>query len=186
MLAKTESHADKAVPVEFNLNGENVVMAVSPRRLLSDLIREDCGLVGTHVGCGEGACGACTILLDGYPVRSCTLLAVQAEGTSIVTVEGMNEPSGLNRIQAAFQEHHALQCGYCTPGLLATVSWMVGQRMKADDELIKEHLAGHLCRCTGYKNILAAVRSLLEADSSKTESAPGAARSPSLARAVGT
>jgi aerobic carbon-monoxide dehydrogenase small subunit len=158
--------------VTFNLNGDHVARTVSPRRLLSDLIREDCRLVATHVGCGEGACGACTILLDGYPVRSCTLLAVQADGASIVTVEGMNEPSGLNRIQAAFQEHHALQCGYCTPGLLATVSWMVGQRIKPNDERIEAHLAGHLCRCTGYRNILAAVRSLLEQGSK--QSAPAA------------
>jgi aerobic carbon-monoxide dehydrogenase small subunit len=182
MLAKTETIAEETVTVEFNLNGENVVQTVTPRRLLSDLIREDCRLVGTHVGCGEGACGACTILLDGYPARSCTLLAVQAEGTSIVTVEGMNEPTGLNRIQAAFQEHHALQCGYCTPGLLATVSWMVGQRMEPDDELIKAHLAGHLCRCTGYKNILAAVRSLLEQGSSQAASPPATV---ALAKAVG-
>jgi carbon-monoxide dehydrogenase small subunit len=172
MLAKTEIHAEDRVTVRFNLNGDNVVRIVSARRLLSDLIREDCRLVGTHVGCGEGACGACTILLDGYPATSCTLLAVQAEGASIVTVEGLNEPTGLNRVQAAFQEHHALQCGYCTPGLLATVSWMVGQRMKADDELIMAHLAGHLCRCTGYKNILAAVRSLLDQGSSPAEFPP--------------
>jgi aerobic-type carbon monoxide dehydrogenase small subunit (CoxS/CutS family) len=154
--------ADAPVPVRLTVNGSTVERAVAPRRLLSDFIREDLALVATHVACGEGACGACTILIDGEPARSCTLLAVQLDGASIVTVEGLNPPNGLSPVQAAFQHHHALQCGYCTPGLLATVTWMVEQRLSADDATIMSHLSGHLCRCTGYRNIVAAVRALLD------------------------
>ncbi|MBR0967313.1 (2Fe-2S)-binding protein [Bradyrhizobium diazoefficiens] len=153
---------DGGIPVEINVNGKPVTQNVQPRLLLSDFIRENCALVATHVGCGEGACGACTVLMNGRPVRSCTLLAVQADGMSITTVEGLNAPAGLNRVQAAFQHFHALQCGYCTPGLLATVTWMVEQGLPSDDATIMDHLAGHLCRCTGYQNILLAVCSLLD------------------------
>jgi aerobic-type carbon monoxide dehydrogenase small subunit (CoxS/CutS family) len=162
MTFDVQADPDDAIAISIELNGADLSPSVSPRRLLSDLIREDCGLVGTHVGCGEGACGACTVLMDGHPVRSCTLLAVQADGTSIRTVEGLNEPSGLTFVQSAFQHHHALQCGFCTPGILATVTWMLEQKLPPDDATIVQHLSGHLCRCTGYKNILAAVRSLLD------------------------
>jgi carbon-monoxide dehydrogenase small subunit len=156
------SDPDALVSVSLTVNGEEVSRMVPPRHLLSDFIRDDLGLVATHVGCGEGACGACTILIDGEPARSCILLAVQVNGASLVTVEGMNQSEGLNPVQAAFQQFHALQCGYCTPGLLATVTWMVENRLPADDTTINSHLAGHLCRCTGYRNIVAAVRSLLD------------------------
>jgi aerobic carbon-monoxide dehydrogenase small subunit len=162
MASDVNTDPDEEMNICLELNGAKISPAISPRRLLSDLIREDYGLVGTHIGCEDGACGACTVLMDGFPVRSCTLLAVQADGTSIRTVEGLNEPSGLNRVQSAFQYHHALQCGFCTPGLLATVTWMVEQKLAADDATIIQHLSGHLCRCTGYKNILAAVRSVLD------------------------
>jgi carbon-monoxide dehydrogenase small subunit len=147
--------------VSMTVNGRPVSAPVEGRLLLCDFIRDDLGLVATHVGCGEGACGSCTVLIDGLPSRSCTLLAVQAEGASIVTVEGLNPPEGLNAVQAAFQQFHALQCGFCTPGLLATVHWMVEAKLPPDENVIQSHLAGHLCRCTGYINILKAVRFLL-------------------------
>jgi aerobic-type carbon monoxide dehydrogenase small subunit (CoxS/CutS family) len=147
--------------VSMTVNGTPVSQPVSSRLLLCDFIRDDLRLVATHIGCGEGACGACTVLVDGQPSRSCTLLAVQMEGASIVTVEGLNSSDGLNTVQSAFQEHHALQCGFCTPGLLATVHWMVESKLPPDEHIIISCLSGHLCRCTGYVNILKAVRSLL-------------------------
>jgi aerobic carbon-monoxide dehydrogenase small subunit len=147
--------------VSMSVNGKPVSRSLSSRTLLCDFIRDDLRLVATHIGCGEGACGSCTVIIDGRPARSCTLLAVQAAGSSIVTVEGLNPDVGLNKVQAAFQEFHALQCGFCTPGLLATVHSMVEAGLPADDDTIIAHLSGHLCRCTGYVNILKAVRSLL-------------------------
>ena len=147
--------------VSLSVNGKAVSQSVSSRTLLCDFIRDDLQLVATHIGCGEGVCGSCTIIIDGHPARSCTLLAVQVDGSSIVTIEGLNPEAGLNKVQAAFQQFHALQCGFCTPGLLATVQSMVEARLPADDDTIIAHLSGHLCRCTGYVNILKAVRSLL-------------------------
>jgi carbon-monoxide dehydrogenase small subunit len=134
--------------VSVIVNGESYdVSDVEPRMLLSDFLRDRLGLTGTHVGCEHGVCGACTVLVNGDSARSCLMLAVQANGAEIVTVEGLGSPEELNELQAQFREHHGLQCGFCTPGMLMT------------GEDIREGLSGNLCRCTGYQNIVAAIRS---------------------------
>jgi aerobic-type carbon monoxide dehydrogenase small subunit (CoxS/CutS family) len=137
--------------IAVEINGQSFDRDVEPRTLLSDFIRHDCGLTGTHVGCEHGVCGACTVQLDGVPVRACLLLAVQADGRSVRTVEGLE----WGPLQEAFNEHHALQCGFCTPGILMTVEPLIG-RLKSRDE-IRDALAGNLCRCTGYVQIVEAV-----------------------------
>ena len=147
--------------VEIEINGTVVRRTVEPRLLLSDFIRHEARLTGTHVGCEHGVCGACTIQLDGEPVRSCLLLAVQASGHTIRTVEALAEPDGeLHPLQQAFHETHALQCGFCTPGFLMTLEPFVRDTDPArlDEATIREALAGNLCRCTGYQNIVKAVR----------------------------
>jgi aerobic-type carbon monoxide dehydrogenase small subunit (CoxS/CutS family) len=128
-----------------------------PRRLLSDHLRHDLRLTGTHVGCEHGVCGCCTVLLDGAPVRSCLMLAVQAEGATVVTVEGLSDESKLSPLQAAFRKHHALQCGFCTPGMLTTAHALLTDEPDADKARIREVLSGNLCRCTGYIPIVEAV-----------------------------
>ncbi|MGH3059444.1 MAG: (2Fe-2S)-binding protein [Gaiellaceae bacterium] len=144
--------------IAVTLNGRRYEGEVEPRTLLSDFIRHDAGLHGTHVGCEHGVCGACTVQLDGEPVRSCLLLAVQADGRSLRTVEGLAPAGGgLHPIQAAFQETHALQCGFCTPGFLVTIEAFLRERPDPSGEEIREALAGNLCRCTGYKAIIEAV-----------------------------
>jgi carbon-monoxide dehydrogenase small subunit len=141
------------------VNGTPLEADVEPRRLLADLLREDAHLYGTHLGCEHGVCGACTVLVDGEPVRSCLMFAVQADGAEITTVEGLAQDSGLHPLQEAFREHHALQCGFCTPGFLLTALHLLQERPQIDDETeIREALAGNLCRCTGYSNIVDAVR----------------------------
>jgi aerobic-type carbon monoxide dehydrogenase small subunit (CoxS/CutS family) len=147
--------------VDIEINGVVVRRAVEPRLLLSDFIRHEARLTGTHVGCEHGVCGACTIQLDGEPVRSCLLFAVQASGHRIRTVEALAEPRGaLHPLQQAFHETHALQCGFCTPGFLMTLEPFVqdADPKALDDQVIREVLAGNLCRCTGYQNIVKAVR----------------------------
>jgi aerobic-type carbon monoxide dehydrogenase small subunit (CoxS/CutS family) len=149
----------RAVSVE--INGRTYERTVEPRLLLSDFIRHEAGLTGTHVGCEHGVCGACTVQLDGLPVRSCLMLAVQASGRSLRTVEALAAPDGtLHPLQQAFHETHALQCGFCTPGFLMTLEPFVREADPAslDDRTIREALAGNLCRCTGYQNIVAAVK----------------------------
>jgi carbon-monoxide dehydrogenase small subunit len=146
----------ESLDVTLTVNGRSVSKTVPVRRLLSDLIREDLGLPGTHVGCEHGVCGACTILLDGEPVRSCITLAVQADGRELTTVEGITPPEGLNPLQQAFKDHHGLQCGFCTPGFLMTITG-VDPDQYPDERSIREMLAGNLCRCTGYQNIVRAV-----------------------------
>lgn len=144
--------------VELRVNGVPVRRQVPVRRLLSDLLRDDLALTGTHVGCEHGVCGACTVLLDGQPVRSCLTLAVSADGCEVTTVEGITPADGgLSPLQAAFQETHALQCGFCTPGFLMTIEAADPADHPTDDD-IRELLSGNLCRCTGYHNICAAVR----------------------------
>jgi carbon-monoxide dehydrogenase small subunit len=145
--------------VRVRVNGREHVESVAPRLLLSDFLRHRLGLTGTHVGCEHGVCGACTVLLDGEAVRSCLLLAVQAAGAEVTTVEGLAEADGpLHPVQQAFQEMHALQCGFCTPGfLLSVVAFLRDTPAPSDDE-IRRGLAGNLCRCTGYQNIVRAVR----------------------------
>jgi carbon-monoxide dehydrogenase small subunit len=145
------------------VNGMAVRGRPEPRRTLADFLREDIGLTGTHLGCEHGVCGACTVLLDGRSVRSCLVLAVQAEGHEVQTVEGLAGPDGtLHPLQEAFSEHHALQCGFCTPGFLMSAVEFLRETPDPGDHAIREALGGNLCRCTGYANIVKAVRAAAE------------------------
>jgi aerobic-type carbon monoxide dehydrogenase small subunit (CoxS/CutS family) len=144
--------------VELEVNGHRYEGEAEPRTLLSDFLRHTLGLTGTNVGCEHGVCGACTVQLDGEPVRSCLMLAVQARGRSVRTVEGLE----WGPIQSAFQEHHALQCGFCTPGFLITIEAFLRETPAPSDGEIREALAGNLCRCTGYLPIIDAVRAAAE------------------------
>jgi carbon-monoxide dehydrogenase small subunit len=145
--------------IALTVNGVRHELEVEARRLLSDALRHDLGLTGTHVGCEHGVCGCCTVLLDGRPARSCLVLAVQAAGADIRTVEGMAGPDGtLAPLQQAFKEHHGLQCGFCTPGFLMTASTFYRDAEDLTDDEIRERLGGQLCRCTGYVGIVRAVR----------------------------
>jgi aerobic-type carbon monoxide dehydrogenase small subunit (CoxS/CutS family) len=147
--------------ISVEINDDVYERTVEPRLLLSDFIRHECHLTGTHVGCEHGVCGACTVQVDGEPMRSCLLLAVQADGRSIRTVEGMTDglpDDELHPLQQAFHEEHALQCGFCTPGFLMSLEPLLPDLGRRSDEEIREALAGNLCRCTGYQNIVAAVR----------------------------
>jgi len=151
---------DQKRRVTVEINGERFEREVEPRLLLSDFIRHEAGLTGTHVGCEHGVCGACTVQLDGEPVRSCLMFAVQAEGRSLRTVEAMTDGLGddLHPLQQAFHECHGLQCGFCTPGFLMSLEPLIGEAADWDDRRIREALAGNLCRCTGYQNIVASVK----------------------------
>ena len=146
--------------VAIEINGKHYEREVEPRLLLSDFIRHEAGLTGTHVGCEHGVCGACTVQLDGEPVRSCLMFAVQAEGHSLRTVEALNDgmDGALHPLQQAFHECHGLQCGFCTPGFLISIEPLLAAAADWDDRQIREALAGNLCRCTGYQNIVASVR----------------------------
>jgi carbon-monoxide dehydrogenase small subunit len=147
------------VALEVTVNGRRRRATVEPRLTLADFIRERCQLTGTHLGCEHGACGACTVLLDGQAVRSCLIFAVQADGGEITTVEGIADPDGtLSEVQAALREHHGLQCGFCTPGFVISVTAFLRDNPSPTDEEIRDALSGNLCRCTGYQGILAAVR----------------------------
>ena len=149
-----------AIAVSVTVNGEKYdVPDVEPRMLLSDFLRDQLGLTGTHVGCEHGVCGACTVLVNGDSARSCLMLAVQTDGAEIVTVEELGSPEKLNELQAQFRKHHGLQCGFCTPGMLMTGEDLLRKYPLATDEDIREGLSGNLCRCTGYQNIVAAIRS---------------------------
>lgn len=144
--------------ITVQINGADHTRDVEPRLLLSDFLRHDCGLTGTHVGCEHGVCGACTILWDGTPARACLAFAVQAEGHEIRTVEGLAPgPGQLNPLQQAFQDSHGLQCGYCTPGILMTMTAFLEENPKPDEAQVREALSGNLCRCTGYQHIVDAV-----------------------------
>jgi aerobic carbon-monoxide dehydrogenase small subunit len=144
--------------VALVINGQTYTLQLEPRRTLLDAIREECGLTGTHMGCEHGVCGACTVLLNGDPVRACLMFAVQAEGSAIRTVEGLAEGESLHPLQRAFMAHHGLQCGFCTPGFLMLVTGVLEREPDISDELLLEVLASNLCRCTGYQGIVAAVR----------------------------
>jgi len=148
--------------VEVRVNGRRYRRAVDPRYLLSDFLREDLGLTGTHVGCEHGVCGACTVLMNGASVRSCLCLAMQANGTEITTVEGLGDIDALNSLQQKFREHHALQCGFCTPGMLMTITDLMSRDTDLSDQEIREALSGNLCRCTGYEHIVQATRAALD------------------------
>lgn len=154
--------------VSFMLNGRLARVTTESRTLLSDLLRHEIGLTGTHVGCEHGVCGACTIEIDGAPARSCLTLAAQVEGASIRTVEALEpEPGTLSPLQAAFRRHHGLQCGFCTPGILMTLDLLLKDRPDAGREEIREHLSGHLCRCTGYQTIIEAALAAVEENRKK-------------------
>jgi carbon-monoxide dehydrogenase small subunit len=140
------------------INGESFQAMVEPRRTLADVIREDCGKTGTHIGCEHGVCGACTVLLDGEPVRSCLMFAVQANGKQIRTIEGLADGEKLHPMQEAFMQHHALQCGYCTPGFLMLAVGALEKNPDLSDAEIVDVLSSNLCRCTGYENIVKAVK----------------------------
>lgn len=144
--------------VTVNVNGQEQEALVPPRLLLCDFLRDVLDLTGTHVACSHGACGACTVLLDGRPVRSCLMLAVQADQRRIATVESLGKEQELHPIQQAFHENHALQCGFCTPGLLITCAAFLQDCPNPSDQQILEVLKGHLCRCTGYQNIVLAIK----------------------------
>ena len=150
------SEAVETTEISLEVNGAPVTATVPVRRLLVDFLRDDLRLTGTHVGCEHGVCGACTILVDGVPVRSCIMLAPQADGASITTVEGITPKEGLNELQQAFKDHHALQCGFCTPGFLMTIT-AADPAEYPDERAVREMLSGNLCRCTGYQNIVQAV-----------------------------
>ncbi|MEB3071726.1 (2Fe-2S)-binding protein [[Mycobacterium] vasticus] len=144
--------------IEFAVNGTQYHLDVEARRTLADSLREDLGLTGTHVGCEHGVCGACTVLVDGQPVRACLMLAVQADGSSVTTVEGMAADDGtLHPLQEEFCAHHGLQCGFCTPGMLMSALDLLHREPHSDRERIREELSGNICRCTGYMGIVDAV-----------------------------
>ena len=144
--------------IQVSVNGTSYRRSVESRMLLSDFLRHDLLLAGTHVGCEHGVCGACTILLDGVAVRSCLMLAVQANGQSLATVEGLAAPSGeLHPVQQAMHDHHGLQCGYCTPGILMTMTAFLKENPQPSEGEVREALSGNLCRCTGYQNIVDAM-----------------------------
>ena len=146
--------------VTMKVNGAEVEGLVEPRTLLVHFLRENLSLTGTHIGCEHGVCGACTILVNGDSVRSCLTLAVRVDGMEIVTVEGLGSPDQLNALQTEFREKHGLQCGFCTPGMLITGMDLLKKYPLASDEEIREGLSGNLCRCTGYQNIVAAIRAV--------------------------
>jgi aerobic carbon-monoxide dehydrogenase small subunit len=148
----------KTREITMTVNGAVCQRAVEPRLLLADFLRGELGLTGTHVGCEHGVCGACTVMVEGDSVRSCLMFAVQADGYRVETVEGLAAPGQMNGLQAAFHEHHALQCGFCTPGMLMTVTDMLKKYPLESDDAIREGLSGNLCRCTGYQHIVDAVR----------------------------
>jgi len=144
--------------VEMTVNGAAVAHDVEPRLLLSDFLRDTLGLTGTHVGCDTSQCGACVVLVDGRSVKSCTLLAVQAAGAAVTTIEGLADGNTLHPVQRAFHECHALQCGFCTPGMVLSVVDLLAQQADPDEDAIRAWLGGNLCRCTGYHNIVRAVQ----------------------------
>jgi aerobic carbon-monoxide dehydrogenase small subunit len=145
------------IEISFTVNGEARTVTVEPRRTLGDALREDCGLTGTHLGCEHGVCGACTVLLDGAPVRSCLMFAVQAEGAQLRTVEGLADGDKLHPLQQAFWDHHGLQCGFCTPGFLMLAVGVLERDPNIGEAELREALSSNLCRCTGYQNILKSV-----------------------------
>ena len=148
------------IPVAFTVNGQAVTADVEPRTLLVTFLREHLALTGTHVGCDTAQCGACTVLLDGRAVKACNLLVVQAQGTKVTTIEGLSEGDALHPMQAAFKTHHGLQCGFCTPGMVMSAVELAGKAKDPTDEQIREALDGNICRCTGYHNIVKAIKAV--------------------------
>jgi aerobic carbon-monoxide dehydrogenase small subunit len=148
--------------VSVGVNGERYEREIEARKLLVHFLRDDLDLTGTHVGCDTGNCGACTVLVDGQAVKSCMLLAVQADGAEVTTVEGLAGDGDLTRLQQAFSEHHGLQCGYCTPGMLISATYLLAQNPSPSDDDIRRAIQGNICRCTGYVNIVKAIRAASE------------------------
>jgi carbon-monoxide dehydrogenase small subunit len=149
---------NKSHTIRIKVNGTAYERAVEPRLLLADFLRETLGLTGTHIGCEHGICGACTVLVNGHSMRACLLFAVQLDGAEIDTVESLGTVDKLHPLQESFREHHALQCGFCTPGMLMTGVDLLRKRPLATDDEIRDGLSGNLCRCTGYEHIVAAIR----------------------------
>jgi carbon-monoxide dehydrogenase small subunit len=152
------------VPVHLTVNGQTHDLAVQPRTLLVHLLRDELGLTGTHVGCDTSSCGACTVHVDGHACKSCTVLAVQADGAEITTIEGIGSEGQLHPMQEAFWEKHGLQCGYCTPGMIMAAVKLLERTPHPTEEQVREGLEGNLCRCTGYHNIVQAVLAAAEAE----------------------
>ena len=164
-----------AMAVQFEVNGRNVEVEVEPRMTLADCLRHVLRLTGTHVGCEHGVCGACTVIVDGAAVRACLMLAVQAEGSKVVTIEGLSHDEELTPLQKSFRKHHALQCGFCTPGMITTAHALLSEEPDCDAARVREVLSGNLCRCTGYIPIVEAV---LDARAAyKDDAASGSAKS---------
>jgi carbon-monoxide dehydrogenase small subunit len=159
----TDVLADTAVMVTLTVNGAAHDMRLEPRELLVSVLRDRLGLTGTHIGCETTSCGACTVLLDGRSVKSCTVLAVQAQGHHITTIEGLAGPDGLHPVQVAFRRCHGLQCGFCTPGMVLAAVSLIDEGRAADEDSVRSALEGNLCRCTGYHNIVQAVLSAARA-----------------------
>jgi aerobic carbon-monoxide dehydrogenase small subunit len=148
--------------VSLVVNGRHEEVNIESRKLLADVLREELRLTGTHLGCEHGVCGACTVLVDGAAVRSCLIFAVQVDGASVTTVEGLTPPDGLSRVQEAMRDCHALQCGFCTPGIVVSLTAFLDDHPSPTDQDLREALSGNLCRCTGYQGILAAARQAAE------------------------
>jgi carbon-monoxide dehydrogenase small subunit len=155
-----QHHSRGKHTINIRVNGTGHSLTVDARRLLVQVLREDLRLTGTHIGCDTSQCGACTVDVDGDAVKSCTVLAVMADGAEITTIEGLAAGNELHPIQAAFREHHALQCGYCTPGMIMSIRQLLQRNGKPSTQDIRHHLAGNICRCTGYHNIVRAVEAL--------------------------
>jgi aerobic-type carbon monoxide dehydrogenase small subunit (CoxS/CutS family) len=155
--------ADTLTPLTLRVNGQQYRAAIEPRLLLSDFLRQECGLTGTHVGCEQGVCGACTVLVNSVAVRSCLMLVVTAQDAEITTIEGLAKRPEFDAVYRAFTEHHALQCGFCTPGIIASAMAEVQGHERSEEE-IDELLSGHLCRCTGYLGIKAALQEITQSD----------------------
>jgi carbon-monoxide dehydrogenase small subunit len=158
------SDAGTVHPIKVTINGETHERTVLARQLLVHFIRDTLGLKGTHIGCDTGNCGACTVIVDGKLTKSCMLLAPQVDGSTIETVEGLSEPGDLNPLQKAFNEHHGLQCGYCTPGMLMSATYLLRNNPGPDEQEIRRGIRGNICRCTGYVNIVKAVKAAADAD----------------------
>ena len=155
------SHVEKR-SITLTVNGQNHELLVEPRKLLADALREDCRLTGTHVGCEHGVCGACTVLVDGKPVRSCLTYAIQMEGHEVSTIESVAVNAALSPLQQALHEAHGLQCGFCTPGIVMTFEAFLKSHPEPSEEEIRDALSGNLCRCTGYQNIVKAIQKAAE------------------------
>ena len=154
--------------IKVSVNGTQHAVDVEPRMLLAHVIREELGMTGTHIGCDTTSCGACTVLLDGVPVKSCTLFGVQADGREVTTVEGLMQGGALNPVQAAFKEEHGLQCGFCTPGMMLVGAALLQENPDPSDDDVRWAISGNICRCTGYMNIVKAIQTAAAATSHPT------------------